>query len=78
MQSLAEAEVSDVADIVRPCGLGKPARDIVAMCQMLLTQWRVTRRRNYSNCRGRRKTANLWATFETGGGLCTHCIRITV
>jgi len=40
LESLAEANVADVAEIVRPCGLGNTkAQDIVAMCQMLLTQY---------------------------------------
>ena len=36
VEALAEAEVSDIEDIVRPCGLGKSkARDISACMKML-------------------------------------------
>ena len=40
MESIAQAEVSEIIDIVKPCGLGNTkGRDLVGICQKLLSDF---------------------------------------
>ena len=85
LQSLAEADVDAIADIVRPCGLGNTkARDIVAASQMLLTQYNGVVPDTIEELLKLpgvgRKTANLIVgdVYKKPAVVCdTHCIRIT-
>lgn len=85
MQSLAYADVSDVEDIVRPCGLGKSkARDICACMKMLVEDFHGKVPDNMDDLlklKGvGRKSANLIMGDVFGKPAIvtdTHCIRIT-
>lgn len=85
IQAFAEAELSDVENLVRTCGLYKTkAKDIVNMCKMLMevyggempqTVEELTKLPGIG-----RKTANLMVgdIFHKPAIVCdTHCIRIT-
>ncbi len=85
IEAIAGAKVSDVADIVRPCGLGNTkARDIVAMCEILLAQYGGVVPDTIEELLKLpgvgRKTANLIVgdVYGKPAVVCdTHCIRIT-
>lgn len=85
LQDFAEAELTDVENIVKSCGLYKTkARDIIAMCKMLLSDFggvlpdtveELTKLPGIG-----RKTANLVVgdIYHKPAVVCdTHCIRIT-
>ena len=85
LEDFAAAELSDVENIVKSCGLYKTkARDIIAMCQMLLSDFdgvlpdtveELTKLPGIG-----RKTANLVVgdIYHKPAVVCdTHCIRIT-
>jgi len=85
LESLAKANASEVAEIVRPCGLGNTkARDIVAACEMLLTKYAGKVPDEIDELLKLpgvgRKTANLIVgdVYGKPAVVCdTHCIRIT-
>ena len=85
LDDLARAKASDVADIVRPCGLGNTkGRDIVAMCEMLQAVYGGVVPDSIEELLklpgGGRKTANLIVgdVYGKPAVVCdTHCIRIT-
>ncbi|MDR2909229.1 MAG: endonuclease III [Oscillospiraceae bacterium] len=85
LSELAKADAEEVAQIVRPCGLGNTkARDIVAMCGELIGRFegRVpdTMGELLSLTGVGRKTANLILgdVYGKPAVVCdTHCIRIT-
>lgn len=85
LQSFAEADTSEVAEIVRPCGLGNSkARDIVAACRMLIEEYDSkvpdTMEELLKLPGVGRKTANLIIgdVYGKPAVVCdTHCIRIT-
>ena len=85
LDELARADAGDVADIVRPCGLGNTkARDIVAMCEMLITSYGGVVPDSIDELLKLpgvgRKTANLIVgdVYGQPAVVCdTHCIRIT-
>ncbi len=85
LQDFADAELTDVENIVKSCGLYKTkARDIIAMCKMLLSDFggvlpdtveELTKLPGIG-----RKTANLVVgdIYHKPAVVCdTHCIRIT-
>lgn len=85
LRSLAEANVEDVIEIVRPCGLGNTkGRDLVAICQALLSSFGGTvpdTMEALTSLPGvGRKTANLILgdVYHQPAVVCdTHLIRIT-
>ena len=85
IHDFATANLSDVEEIVHPCGLYKTkARDIIAMCQMLEQQFHSTvpdEMEQLLQLPGvGRKTANLVLgdVYGKPAIVCdTHCIRIT-
>jgi len=85
LEKLANAEISDVQDIVKPCGLGKTkGRDIVMLSQMLIRDFNSTLPNNMVDLLKLpgigRKTANLIMGDIYGEPAIvtdTHCIRIT-
>ena len=85
LEALAAAKVSDIADIVKPCGLGNTkARDIVAMSEMLIAKYESvvpdTMEELLKLPGVGRKTANLIIgdVYGKPAVVCdTHCIRIT-
>jgi len=85
LESLAGANARDVAEIVRPCGLGNTkARDIVAMCELLLARHGGVVPDSIDELLKLpgvgRKTANLIVgdVYGQPAVVCdTHCIRIT-
>ncbi|WRS27524.1 endonuclease III [Oscillospiraceae bacterium MB08-C2-2] len=85
LESLAEAEIEEVEALVKTCGLYKTkARDIVAMCQMLIDRYGGivpdTMEDLLSLPGVGRKTANLILgdVYHKPSVVCdTHCIRIT-
>ncbi len=85
LEAMAQADISDVEELVRSCGFYKhKARDIVLACQMLLTQYggKVpdTMEALLKLPGVGRKTANLLLgdLYKTPGVVVcdTHCIRI--
>lgn len=85
LEDLAAADAGEVADIVRPCGLGNTkARDIVAACEMLLVKFGGVVPDEIDTLLTipgvGRKTANLIVgdVYGKPAVVCdTHCIRIT-
>ncbi|MCL2857001.1 MAG: endonuclease III [Oscillospiraceae bacterium] len=85
LEALAGADVADVTEIVRPCGLGNTkARDIVEMCALLITRHGGVvpdEMEELLKLPGvGRKTANLILgdVYGKPSVVCdTHCIRIT-
>jgi len=85
LEDLAGAKASEVADIVRPCGLGNTkARDIVAMCEILEARYGGVVPDSIEELLKLpgvgRKTANLIVgdIYGKPAVVCdTHCIRIT-
>lgn len=85
LESFAEADVADVAELVRPCGLGNTkARDIVAACRMLVAEYGGVVPDTIEELLKLpgvgRKTANLIVgdVYGKPAVVCdTHCIRIT-
>jgi len=85
LESLAGADDQEVADIVRPCGLGNSkARDIVATCRMLIDNYGGVVPDEMDELLKLpgvgRKTANLIVgdVYGKPAVVCdTHCIRIT-
>lgn len=85
MESLAEADVADVADIIRSCGFYQTkAKDIVGICQMLLADFGKTVPDTIEELLRLpgvgRKTANLIVGDVYGKPSIvtdTHCIRIS-
>lgn len=85
LEAFANAQVSEVEELVRSCGLYKTkARDIVAMCRMLIDEYGSivpdTMEALTSLPGVGRKTANLMLgdVFGQPAVVCdTHCIRIT-
>jgi len=85
LEDLTGAKVSDVADIVRPCGLGNTkAQDIVAMCEILEARYGGVVPDSVEELLKLpgvgRKSANLIVgdIYGKPAVVCdTHCIRIT-
>ena len=85
LESFAGAEVAEVAEMVRPCGLGNTkARDIVATCKLLLEAYGGVVPDTIEELLKLpgvgRKTANLIVgdVYKKPAVVCdTHCIRIT-
>lgn len=85
IEAFAGADVSEVLEIVRPCGLGPTkARDIVAMSKILLEQYNCEVPDTLEDLLALpgvgSKIANLvlWDVFGKPAIVCdTHCIRIT-
>jgi endonuclease-3 len=85
LEALAEANVEDVAEIVKPCGFGNlKAHDIVAAARVLLRDYDGVLPRKIEELLKLpgvgRKTANLIAgdVYGKPAVVCdTHCIRIT-
>jgi len=85
LESFAEADVADVTEIVRPCGLGNSkARDIVKMCKLLVDEYTGVVPDTIDELLKLpgvgRKSANLIVgdVYGKPAVVCdTHCIRIT-
>jgi len=85
LQSFADAKAEEVAELVRPCGLGNSkARDIVAACKKLVTEYGGVVPDSLEELLKLpgvgRKTANLIIgdVYKKPAVVCdTHCIRIT-
>lgn len=85
IQALAEAEVSDITDIIHSCGFYKTkSQDIVNMCRMLISDFGGAVPDNMDDLLKLpgigRKTANLVLgdIFGKPAIVCdTHCIRVT-
>lgn len=85
LESFAAAEAQDIAEIVRPCGLGNSkARDIAAMCKILVQDYGGIVPDEIGTLLKLpgvgRKTANLVVgdVYGKPAVVCdTHCIRIT-
>lgn len=85
LEQLANAQLSDVEEIIKSCGLYKvKARDTIAMCKMLLEKYNgilPDTVEELTNLPGiGRKTANLIVgdIYHKPAVVCdTHCIRIT-
>ena len=85
LESLAGADVAELTEIVRPCGLGNTkARDIVEICALLITRHGGVVPDNMEQLLELpgvgRKTANLILgdVYGKPAVVCdTHCIRIT-
>lgn len=85
LEAFADASAEEVADIVRPCGLGNSkARDIVATCKLLLSDYNSVVPDTIDELLKLpgvgRKTANLIVgdVYGKPAVVCdTHCIRIT-
>lgn len=85
LEDFAAAELSDIENIVKSCGLYKTkAKDIIAMCQMLVNDFNSTLPDTVEELTKLpgigRKTANLVVgdIYHKPAVVCdTHCIRIT-
>lgn len=85
LEAFAEADVGDIAEMVRPCGLGNSkARDISAACRLLLEKYDGVVPDTVEELLKLpgvgRKTANLIVgdVYGKPAVVCdTHCIRIT-
>ncbi len=85
LQSFADADLADMEEMVRPCGLGRTkAKDIIATCQMLLEHYNGVVPDDLDELLKLpgvgRKTANLIVgdVYGKPAVVCdTHCIRIT-
>ncbi len=85
LESIAAADVEEIANIVRPCGLGNTkARDIVATCKLLIDEYNSIVPDDLDELLKLpgvgRKTANLIVgdVYGKPAVVCdTHCIRIT-